>query len=434
MPVTVWVPSYGNWGRSMTMRVWVTRTALIGLSCCCLPVFGQNLTITNARILDGNGNEIERGTVVVEDGRIVAVDESAPTPGPGVIDAAGLTVMPGFIDAHRHIINGDPADWLENQASIRMREFLEAGFTTVFSAIDPLDAILELRAQIEAGDIVGPRLRVGAFVPLAVGAARADPNVDPARLDSSRPGGRPTEAAAAIPHEQTRATVQRLAEAGVDAIKTVIIVTPGGPETETLSVIVEEAEKHGILSVTHAVTVQDTLSAVAAGTHSLVHTPHIGELTAPLTRFIVDAEIPMMSTLGVFVPAFNNNNTPLFRDRLPFPFATLSSAGQGPVNARLLWEAGIVYGYGTDTTWPPRDSLEHELKPLSLVFSGRDIVSILTRGAAATLLMEDEIGTLEPGKLADIVIIDGDPLADVHDLLNVRVVIQEGEIVVDKRR
>ena len=60
---------------------------------------------------------------------------------------------------------------------------------------------------------------------------------------------------------------------------------------------------------------------------------------------------------------------PLFRDAQPFPWNTLSSAGQGPVNARLLWEAGIVYGYGTDTQWPPKESLADELRALELVFA-----------------------------------------------------------------
>jgi imidazolonepropionase-like amidohydrolase len=148
---------------------------------------------------------------------------------------------------------------------------------------------------------------------------------------------------------------------------------------------------------------------------------------------IATAGIPMMSTLGVFVPYFNADNEPLFRDFGPFPWETLSSAGQGPVNARLLWEAGITYAYGTDTSYVPSEALAHELKPLRLVFSPQDIVTILTRNAAIAVGLGNELGTLEPGKLADIVIVDGDPLADIDAVLNVRVVIKEGVIVVDER-
>ena len=118
---------------------------------------------------------------------------------------------------------------------------------------------------------------------------------------------------------------------------------------------------------------------------------------------------------------------------MPFPWHTLSSAGQGPVNARLLWEAGITYGYGTDTSYAPHDSLAHELKPLALVFSPADIVHILTRNAAISAGRGDLVGTLEAGKLADIVIVDGDPMRDTRALLDVVVVIKEGDIVVDRR-
>jgi imidazolonepropionase-like amidohydrolase len=141
----------------------------------------------------------------------------------------------------------------------------------------------------------------------------------------------------------------------------------------------------------------------------------------------------MVSTLGVFVPAFDAGNNPIFRDNGSFPFNTLSSAGQGPVNARLLFESGITYAYGTDTSWLPRATLAHELRPLSLVFSPADIIPMMTRNAAVALWMDDEIGTLQAGKLADLVLIDGDPTQDIYALLNVDLVVKGGEIVVDQR-
>lgn len=419
-------------------RNWASM--LCGVLACTLLISGlaqaQTLVIENARILDGVGGEISEGSIVVRDGRILSVSaEPADAPDARVIDAKGMTVMPGFIDSHRHIMEGDPQDWLDNQAADSMRAFIEAGFTTVFSAGDPLQGILELRRRLAEGEILGPRLIAAGRVPLAQSSGPpGPPGADPARFDVSRPPDRPTEPAAAIPHEKTRAQVRKLAEAGVDAIKTVIIVTPGGPEKETLSLVVDEAEKHGLPTVTHAVSVRDMMAAVEAGTTSLAHTPHIGrfdEKRRPET--VAEAGVPMMSTLGVFVPRFDENNRPIFRDGGPFPMDTLSSAGQGPVNARRLWEAGVTYGFGSDTRFPPQESLAHELRSLRLVFSRQDIVKIMGRNAAATLGMEREIGTLSPGKHADIVMIDGDPLTDINDLLNVRVVIKNGEVVVDKR-
>ena len=411
----------------------------------CGPVLGQNLVITNARIIDGNGGVIDSGSVVVQDGIITAVSAGPADSGDAqFLDAGGMTVMPGFIDAHRHVISGDPDQWLAEQAVPRMQGFLDAGFTTVLSAGDDLDAILELRRRLDEGEIRGPRLIAAGRAPLAQSTGGFAPGVDPARIDISRPPHRPTEPAPGIPQEDTRARIQQLAAAGVDAIKTVIIVTPDGPEQETLSVIADEAQRLGIPSITHAVTVVDTVAAVEAGTHVLVHTPHIGQLDEETARMIADSGIPMMSTLGIFVPTFaadnevirdrtGMDNVPRFRDLDPFPMDTIASAGQGPVNARMLWDAGIVYGYGSDTRFVPRDSLFQELKPLVLVFSAEDIVTIMSRNAAIAIGRLDELGTVEAGKLADLVILDGDPLEDPYDLLNVSMVIKGGEIVVDNR-
>src|SRR3972149_5211787 len=83
----------------------------------------QNLVINNARIIDGTGNVITRGTVVVRDGKIVSVSAAANAAGGTVIDARGMTVMPGFIDSHRHVIQGDAAQWMKELASARMQEF-----------------------------------------------------------------------------------------------------------------------------------------------------------------------------------------------------------------------------------------------------------------------------------------------------------------------
>jgi enamidase len=407
-----------------------------------------SILITNARILDGRGGVIERGSILVRDGKIesLAQGTAANAPNVRVLDAQGRTVMPGFIDAHRHIIGGgtDAAQWLREQAAVRMQEFLDSGFTTVLSAGDPPE-ILELRRRTQTGAIRGPRIFAAGRVALARAAAtpasqsaNASAPVrrgDPARFDVSRPPLRLTVAAGAIPPADTIAAVDSVAKAGYDYIKTVITVTPGGPETETLKLVVREGKKHGVPTITHASSVSDALAAVDAGPAVLVHTPFYGRLEEDPAAVdkIAKAGIPMTSTMAIFIPHFDAENKPVFRDRLPFPWNTINSAGQAPVNARLLWEAGISYGYGTDTSWHPRESLADELRSLSLVFSPRDIVAIMTKNAANSALRSSELGTLEPGKFADMVILDGDPLTNITSLLNVVTTIKGGAVVSDKR-
>ncbi len=199
--------------------------------------------------------------------------------------------------------------------------------------------------------------------------------------------------------------------------------------------MVAEGRKRNLPVIAHAVSVIDTLGVIDAQPAVLVHTPHIGRLDEDpaAVQKIAKSGIPMTSTLAVFLPHFSADNTPLFRDGQPFPWETISSAGQGPVNARLLWEAGISLGYGTDTTWAPKESLRDELRALSLTFSPRDIVTMLTRNAARSTLKQDQIGTLEPGKMGDLVIVDGNPLADIYDVLEVVTTVKGGVVVSESK-
>lgn len=374
----------------------------------------QDLVITNARIIDGNGGSIEQGTVVVRNGRIASVSAGA-TAAPGLmeIDAHGMTLMPGFIDAHRHIIRGNPDQWLNEQASDRMQEFLDAGFTTVLSAGDPLESILELRRRLAEGEIAGPRL-----------------------LTSGRASTTGSEA-------EARAAVRTSAEAGADGVKSRIEMSLEGERAkEILIAITDEARKVGIPVIVHAATVPDMIASVEARVDRLVHIPHGSWLDeTDGARMVAEAGIPMTSTLGFGVPVFGvyaDDNVPRFRDGRPWPDSVprggmIRPAGEKAVNARYLWDAGVTMGFGTDTRFHPKDSLAHELRPLHLVFSAEDIVTILTKNAATFLDLDDESGTLEAGKQADIVILDGDALEDIHDVLHVEVVIQGGRVVVDNR-
>ena len=374
----------------------------------------QDLLITNARIIDGNGGTIEQGSVVVRNGRIASVS-AGTTAAPGLmeIDAQGMTLMPGFIDAHRHIMRGDADQWFSEQASDRMQEFLDAGFTTILSAGDSIEGILELRRRLAEGELAGPRL-----------------------LTSGR-------ASTTVSEEEARAQVRTASEAGVDVVKSRIeFALEGERAKEILMAITDEARKVDIPVMVHAATPIDMIASVEAGVDRLVHIPHGGWLDdTDGARMVADAGIPMTSTLGFGVPVFGvygDDNVPRFRNGGPWPDSVprggmIRPAGEKAVNARYLWEAGVTIGFGTDTGFHPKDSLAHELRPLNLVFSAPDIIAMLGKNAAVFLEMEDEIGTLEAGKAADMVILDGDPLDDIYDVLHIGMVIQGGRVVVDNR-
>ena len=372
-------------------------------------LLAQDLLIRNARIVDDN-RVIERGNIVIRGGRIESLGVGATAEGLTEIDAEGMTAMPAFIDGHRHIIGGQADAWFENEATVSMQEFLDAGFTTLMEGGGRPPGITELKRRVESGELVGPRI---------ITSARANTN---GTVDEAR--------------EQVRAA----ADAGVDIIKTSINITEAGTEREVLATLVDEAHRVGLQVMVHAVTVPAMNAAVAAGVDKLVHTPHDSFMTPEEAQAVVDAGIENASTIGFAVPLFdvyNNDNAPTFRNGAPWPQEILgtgsNAAGEKAVNARTLWDAGVVYGYGTDTGYLPKDGLQHELRSLNLMFSPRDLIKLMGPGSAAFVDMGDDLGTLDTGKLADIVLLGGDPLEGYWNYLDVKMTIKEGVVVSDQR-
>jgi hypothetical protein len=142
------------------------------------------------------------------------------------------------------------------------------------------------------------------------------------------------------------------------------------------------------------------------------------------------------------------DNNPKFRDGKPWPEAiaganrdpkgraTGTEGGYTIINARRIWDADPNHQticYSTDQNGADLVVLEHELKSYSIVFSMADIHRIIGPNAARYVGMADQIGTLEPGKLADIILLDGNPTLNIYEMLKTKVVLKEGKVVVDKR-
>ena len=369
----------------------------------------QDLAITNARVIVGNGTTITSGSLIVRGGKIVSVSAGAAnTQGLKIIDAKGMSAMPGYIDGHRHINTGP-------NERLQMQQLLEAGYTTILSGGGPAEGNLTLRDHIEKGVINGPRIIPSGSVRLT---------------------GTP---------EQARAEVRKMAELGIKYTGEIALTPKPGPtakELETLKAIVDESKKVGVLVQVHAVSPQAMMAAVDAGVPLLVHTPHFGWMNFEDAKKVAAAGVKQLSTIGFGVPVFGvfaDDNKPRFRDGKPWPESILDGDGRGQeagykaVNARTSWDAGVIYGYGTDTNYDPRAGLEHELKSLNLMFSMQDIIKLMGPNSAAYIQMSDQLGTLEPGKLADLILLDGNPLDGYWNMLNTKLVLKGGVIVVDKR-
>jgi len=376
----------------------------------------QDVAITGARIIVGNGDIIESGTIVVRDGRITEVTSgNMNVRGLTTIDGSGMTAMPGFIDAHRHINTG-PDEREKMQAQ------LEAGYTTILSGGGPVEGNLTLREHIESGEINGPRIIPSGRIVLA--------------------GNTP---------ENAREEIREFARQGIKWTGEISLTPeprPNYAELEVLEAVVDEAARVGITVQVHAVSTPAMVAAVKAGVRRLVHLPNKDFVDREAAQLLAETDTMILATIGFGAPVFGvfaDDNQARFRDGNNWPeaIAGANRDAQGRaigneigftiVNARTVWDEGVMLGYCTDTRYDAWAGLRHELESYNVMFSVQDINRIMGPYSAAYINMEDDLGTLEPGKLADIVLVNGDPMEGFWHMLDARVVLKEGEVVVDKR-
>ena len=424
----------------------MTKKTTLGVLLFCWQLsVAQEVVISNAQILDGIGGTIDQGSIAITDGRISAITTADIDAADAlVINANGMTVMPGMINTHWHLFAGSAASSdaeLENYLDVAVRgtleNILERGVTTIMSPGDHLSAILDVRQKLASGQLRGPRL-------IAVGPVFTSENDWPTQICAENDECNARLSAVVMTEDEARAKVRELAAAGVDALKMVydnIIAPVVTIDDDIVAAIADEASRHDLKLFAHLSSTNVSASRlVELGVRGFVHSSMaLGDDVARMREL----QIPVITTSAVLVGMSE-------RPGMADPAFAPAEAGYMNVslaNIRTLWDEGVTVAFGTDAVAGPPGTIPGffesthsgegmflaEARALNRVLSNYEVIVSLTRNAATMLGLGDELGTIEAGKIADIVVIDGDPLTDIGDLEKVRVVIQGGKVVVDRR-
>jgi len=385
-------------------------------------------------LFHGDGSVTERASVLVEGERIVKIgkENMAIPRGSKRISLEGRTLFPGFIDAHVHLcLDGspDPMGKLASEPSVvtairasqLAQETLMAGVTAVrdMGGKDGVD--LALREAIRSGMIRGPRMLVSRSMICMTGGHG---------WQFGRQADGPDEVRKAA-REQIRG--------GADLIKLMAtggVLTPGvepGAEQlteEELRAGIEEAHKAGRKTATHAMGNRGILNALRAGIDSIEHGVYLDEEAATLMKKRQVPLVPTISALYHIEEMGTEGGIPAFAVE-----KTLRVKPHHLNSVRLAREAGLVVAMGTDAGTPFNRHGLNLTEMVLLTRNGYSSTQALQAGtgiAAQTLGLDKVIGTVEEGKLADLVVVEGNPLDDMEILLKpeaVMLVMQGGNIV-----
>lgn len=384
-----------------------------------------SIVLTGGRLVDGTGAPAREMNVVIERNKITRVVAPGATNWPAgarIIDVKGMTVMPGLIDLHTHLTDGQiatiPPALVDDMADgmlrgmERMRFYIESGITTTRD-VGSLDGIFRLRAWVSDHRLTGPRIFAAGRLITGPGGHSAE------GLGSTPDHGNFRIASGA---DDWRKAVREQFDKGADFIK----VTSHFSRDE-IKAAVEEAHALG-LKVTCDCETFYIDWAVDAGVDMIEH---------PLPR--TDEVIQKMAAKGVasdptlipYMYIFDDDGGYFGSTSRRFTFGKDANLDV----LRRLKKAGVTLGVGTDlvTDWYRRLPAPYitELKNLvSVGLSIPEVLGIATKTNATLLDMDDKLGTLEVGKLADVLVVRGMPDTNLDDLTKVEWVIRDGEVVV----
>ncbi|WP_052850270.1 metal-dependent hydrolase family protein [Streptomyces avicenniae] len=398
------------------------------------------LTFTGARLIDGTGAAPVTDAELHTDanGDLTYAGPAAGAPprpeGARTVDVAGRTVLPGFIDCHVHFAVATPAEIGQRFAADptvatlrtarRMRETLHAGVTT---ARDLGGAPAGFRTAVADGLIEGPRLHTAVRI-LGHTGGHAD-FTTPDGYDTSSGLGEIVDTV-----DQTRIAVRRLLREGADVIKLCATGGMGSPHDqpddeglseEEIRTVVDEVSRHGGRPVAaHAQGLAGIMNALRGGVTSVEHAYGLDDEACDLAGERGAFIVPTLSTTFEGIDPARME---------PYHYEKkIRWSERTKVNIARAIERGVKIALGTDSGVCPHARNLRELTHLvALGMSPMDALVAGTRTGAELLGIADRVGTLEPGKAADLVVCDGDPLADISvlaDPARIHHVVQQGVV------
>jgi len=383
-------------------------------------------------------------TIVVEGERIVEVVSGyrAASAGETVVDLRQLTVVPGLIDMHVHLGGQlSPTSYIERftlnaadvalQAASHARITLRAGFTTVRNLGDSYNVTVALRDAIRKGWVEGPRIYT-AGKSLATTGGHADPTNGFAAALASDPG--PAEGVLNGPEDARKAVRQRYKD-GADLIKLTatggvlsLARNPDNPQftDDELQAVVATARDYGFAVAVHAHGAEGMKRAIRAGVDSIEHGTRLDD---EAVKLMLEHGTYLVATLSAGRFTGEMAKVPGWFPEVVRPKAAAIGAVGAQGFARA-YKAGVKIAFGTDTGVSPHgDNAKEFVYMVEAGMPPMKAIQAATLEAARLLRAESDLGSVEKGKLADLVAVKRDPLADVAALSDVAFVMKGGAIV-----
>lgn len=423
------------------------------------------LLIRDVAVFSGNDTQLKpHQDVIVRGGRIekVAPTGAAPPDGAQVLDGAGRTLLPGFIDAHTHISGAGAPRWAPCRVSDQhnLEAYVYSGVTTAYVLGGIARDLAGLRAQVDQGKAIGPQLYY-THLPITT------PGGHPLRIGKEIvPWPVPQLAAALLPQpkdvEEAARVVEKTAAEHVHFVKVIRDSLPPSapamPEA-VLQAIVRASHARGLKVFAHIGTIDDALVAARAGVDVLAHGIYRGPVSAEQAQELAQRHVPVIFTLAGWVRTATmarGQLVPTELDRATVPASILESvAGDAgrqlsgtpafaefvaallenePLwqkNVRALVAAGVPLLVGTDSPLPgifPGSSYHAELRLLAdFGVPNGDLLLGATSRAADVLSLDS--GRIEAGKLADLILVQGDPLQDLSATSRIEAIVLRGRVV-----